>query len=130
MKVPIQHLTNQEKKVMSYFWAEDRPLTISNLSNLCNEKIEGHHLNVVIKSLITKGYLKVTGRTGNARMYYGTLSFEEYNSKQLKSIISTDKNLLNVSELLFRLTEVDEQIIDYEALEDWIKESKSKYESK
>jgi len=125
MNNPHQYLTNREKNLMNYFWAENKPLTINDLSELCGGTIENHHLNVIIKKLITKNYLEVTGKIANSRLYYRTISFEDYTSNQLTKIIDSDKNTFNIGDLLRNLIKSDEKIINYSDLENWLKAKES-----
>jgi len=126
MNNALQHLTTQENDLMNYFWAEDKPLTLNHLSELCGGTIEHHHLNVVIKKLINKNHLEVTGKIVNSRLYYRTVSFEDYISNQLTNIMANNKNTFNIGDLLRNLTKANDQIVNNDDLKNWLEEEKAK----
>lgn len=84
-----KELFNQsEEALMSFLWAQGKPISIAQISELWEEKdITDHHLRVLLKSLEKKSAIECCGAEPRGRQYSRifrcTISKEEYYAKVL-----------------------------------------------
>ena len=89
MRGLLTKLSDREEDVMSILWNTDKSLTATEIFH-CNEEISKNTIQVVLRNLLKKEYIKVSdvvySGTTLSRSYTYLITAEEYAADQLQAL--------------------------------------------
>jgi len=128
--IKIFTLTRNEQEIVELMWAQNRPLTRTEIIDLSPDKSwKPASIHILLNKLLDKEAIVVSGfvKTGKSfgRTYSPSVSCEEYDKMQIKHYFK--KRKLSIGELVAAL--LDDEVLDdtvIKELEDIIKKRKEK----
>lgn len=99
------HLTRKEFEIMKILWEDDNPKLISEIHTSA-KNIADNSLHPMIKKLIEKGFINVTGNVKvvktSSRLYSAAISIDEYAVMQLEYLFKSSNGMLNVGNAIHK----------------------------
>ncbi|WP_052045492.1 BlaI/MecI/CopY family transcriptional regulator [Peptostreptococcus sp. MV1] len=115
MRGLLTKLSDREEDIMSILWNTDKSLTATEIFH-CNEEISKNTIQVVLRNLLKKEYIKVSdvvySGTTLSRSYTYVITAEEYAADQLQALKNTTFNFSHTSFLEYMKKYGNQDIID------------------
>ena len=118
----MQKITKKEEEIMNFFWKKGELFVKEIVEFYTNPRPHYNTVSTMVRTLEEKGYLGYRS-FGNTYQYYPLISKEEYNRKNLRSMIS--KYFGNSFKRVVS-TLIEEEDISIEELKELISEIENK----